>query len=181
MGDKFKNLIKTAGQENAEAEEQYQELYKVGTIIGEGFMDVVTDKEAGVGKALKGGAKYVGGKAKATGKYLKAKAKGGTKYVGGKAKATKKYVGGKAKQVDVKAQALGQKVYKKSPLKGKAGAMSKKKKRIYGYGAAGAGAGVVGGAAYGVGKNYKVTKRASDDDVKTASDLILRRQATEEE
>lgn len=182
MGDKFKNLIKTAGQENAEAKEQYEELLKVGNIIGEGFMDVVLDKEAGLKgafKAVKGkagkGKEWIGGKLK------KAKGSKPAQYVGGKAKATKKYVGGKAEVVDVKAQALGEKVYRKTPFKKKPGAISKKKKRIYGYGAAGA----VGGAAYGAGKKYKITKRASDDDVKTddiktAADLIVRYHEEEE-
>lgn len=182
MGDKFKNLIKTAGEENLEAEEQYQELLKVGNVIGLGFMDVVMDKEGkwkgvgaavgAAGKGLKKGKKYIGGKLKAGYKSTKKGVGKGYEYGKGKAVAGGKAVGRGAKKVDKGVQrvgggiAAGGRYIAKGTKSGPKKALSVGKKRALGYGAIGTSGGAAG---YAVHK-----KKASDDTAKTAADFIVR-------
>jgi hypothetical protein len=190
MGKLTDALIKTAHEEGTEAEEQYQELLKVGNVIGLGFMDVIMDKEgkwkgvaAGLkstGKGLKKGKKYVGEKLKAGYKGTKKGLGKGYSYSKGKAVAAGTAVGRGAKKVDVGIQRLGAGVaggaryVAKGKRTGRKKFMSAGKKRALGYGTIAAGVGGGGAAA------YKIKKGEEQENTPTAADLIVRYSEGEE-
>ena len=111
MGDKLKNLVKTASADNAKAKEEYKELLKVGQVIGEGIAYELFGKEGALFKEAMVSMKAVG-----------------------------TAVGKGAKAVDKKVKTLGgQVIAKVKGSKASAGKFEKPlKKRLVGYGGAGA-------------------------------------------
>ncbi len=163
MGKVLTNLIKTAGAANAEAKEQYQELLKVGQVIGQGIAYELFEKE---GAAMPKFLKSLGTKASELATKAKA-TKAGTKVteLAGKAKET----AGKAKDtVEHKAQSLGSSIRRKTP--GLKNLKSDKAKRVtnraLGLGVPLAAGTAVGGGAVALGKNFSKKKQAEAEPVK---------------